>query len=136
MSRENVEIVMRAFAAFERSDFDAILRMCDEDIVIRQPPELPGAPETQHGHAGVLEAFELWPQQWDDYGIEILDLRDVGDHVVAHTRQWGTGKGSGIKLELPITFVFTIRNGKAVEWRLFAREDEALEAVGLRERDS
>ncbi len=133
MSRENVEIVERAFAAFERSDFDAILRMCDEEIVIRQPPELLDAPETQHGHAGVLEAFELWPQQWDDFGIEILYLRDVGDHVVAHTRQWGRGKGSGIKLELPFTFVFTIRDGKAVEWRLFMREDEALQAVGLAE---
>ena len=133
MSQENVELVRRAFEAFERSDFDAILRMCDEDIVIRQPPELPGAPETQHGHAGVLEAFELWPQQWDDYGIEILYLRDVGDDVVAHTRQWGRGKGSGIKLELPFTFVFTIHDRKIVEWRLFMREDDALKAAGLSE---
>jgi len=133
MSRENVELVNRAFEAFERSDFDAILRMCDEGIVIRQPPEIPGAPETQHGHTGVLEAFEFWPQQWDNYGVEILYLRDVGDHVVAHTRQWGVGKGSGIKLEMPFTNVFTIGRGKIVEWQLFVREEEALEAVGLRE---
>ena len=133
MSRENVELVKRAFEAFERSDFDAILRVCDEGIVIRQPPELPDAPETQHGHPGVLEAFELWPQQWDDYGVEILYLREVDDHVVAHTRQWGRGKGSGIKLELPFTFVFTIGSGKIVEWQLFMREEEALAAAGLSE---
>ena len=133
MSRENVELVKRAFENFERNDFDAILRRCDEGIVIKQPPELPGAPEAQHGHTGVLEAFELWPQQWDDFGIEILYLRDVGDHVVAHTRQWGQGKASGIKLELPLTFVFTIGSGKLVEWQLFMREEDALEAVGLRE---
>jgi ketosteroid isomerase-like protein len=130
MSQDSVDLVRRAFEAFERSDFDAILDMCDEGIVIRQPRELPGAPETQHGHSGVLEAFELWPQQWDDYGIEILYLRDVDDHVVAHTRQWGRGKSSGIKLELPLTFVFTIRSGKIVEWQLFLREEDAIEAVG------
>jgi ketosteroid isomerase-like protein len=133
MSQENVEIVKRAFEAFERGDFDAILRACDEDIVITQPPELPGAPPTQHGHSGVLEAFELWPRQWDDYGIEILQIRDVADRVVVHTRQWGRGKGSGIKLEAPFTFVFTIRSGKIAEWRLFMREEDALEAAGLRE---
>ena len=131
MSRENLEIVTRAFEAFERGDFDAILRDCDEDIVVRQPDLL--GQLTQHGHAGVLEAFELWPNQWDDYGQEILYTREVGDHVVVHTRQWGRGKASGINLEMPVTHVFTIRNEKATEWQLFLREDEALKAAGLRE---
>ncbi len=34
MSRENVELVRNAFAAFERGDIDGVLRLCDEDIVI------------------------------------------------------------------------------------------------------
>jgi hypothetical protein len=32
-----------------------------------------------------------------------------------------------------VTFVFTLKAGSLVRWRMFADEDEALEAVGLRQ---
>jgi ketosteroid isomerase-like protein len=41
MSRENVEIVREAFEASSRDDMEGVLRLCDESIVITQPPELP-----------------------------------------------------------------------------------------------
>jgi ketosteroid isomerase-like protein len=34
---------------------------------------------------------------------------------------------------MEFTFAFTVRDGKITEWRIFARQDQALEAVGLRE---
>src|SRR5215212_7661492 len=71
MSQENVEIIRNAFDAFSRGDIEAVLAVCDENIVVRQPRELPGVAPEQHGHAGVLEAFAIWPEQWDDYYIEI-----------------------------------------------------------------
>jgi ketosteroid isomerase-like protein len=52
MSQENVEIVRNAFAAFDRGDIEGVLQLCDEDIVITQPPELPGVSREQHGTAG------------------------------------------------------------------------------------
>ena len=70
MSQENVEIVQSAFAASVRGDMDAVLQHCAEDIVITQPPELPGVSPRQHGHPGVLEAFAIWPEQWDEYRVE------------------------------------------------------------------
>jgi ketosteroid isomerase-like protein len=133
MSQENVHVVERAFEAFDGGDFDAVLALCDEDIVIRQPRELPGAPPILHGHAGVLESFELWPEQWDDFRLETLDMRDLGSHVLVNAQTFGRGKQSGIEVEARFTFVFTLRNGKLWEWQLFLREEEALEAVGLRE---
>ena len=126
-------MVERAFEAFDGGDFDAVLALCDEDIVIRQPRELPGAPPILHGHAGVLESFELWPEQWDDFRLETLDMRDLGSHVLVNAQTFGRGKQSGIEVEARFTFVFTLRNGKLWEWQLFLREEEALEAVGLRE---
>jgi ketosteroid isomerase-like protein len=62
MSQENVEIVEAAFAAFEQGDMQGILRLCDENIVITQSAELPGVSRHQYGHAGVLEAFAIWPR--------------------------------------------------------------------------
>jgi ketosteroid isomerase-like protein len=133
MSQENVEVVREAFDAFSRDDIEGVLRLCDENIVITQPPELPGASPQQRGHSGVLEAFQIWPEQWDDYRIEILRMADCGDRVLVTTRQAGRGKQSGIQVEMEIMFVFTIRNQKIVEMQIFMQEDQALEAAGLRE---
>ena len=95
MSQENVEIVRDAFDAFTRGDTEGVLRRCDENIVITQPPELPGSSPQQHGHSGVLEAFAIWPEQWDNYRIEIVRIvADPGDHVVVTARTGGRGKQS------------------------------------------
>jgi uncharacterized protein len=133
MSRENVEIVRNAFDAFTRGDIEAVLRLCDENIVITQPEELPGVSPQQRGHSGLLEAFSIWPEQWDDYRIEILRIADPGDYVVVTTHQGGRGKQSGVDVEMDFTFVFTVRNEKIVEMQIFMREDQALQAAGLRE---
>ena len=95
-----VEIVRSAFAAFDRGDIEGVLRLADEDIVITQPPELPGVSPEQHGHR-------------------------------ARTR--GRGNQSGVEVAMEFSFVFTVRDAKISEWRLFVQEDQALEAAGLSE---
>ena len=133
MSQENVEVVRAAFDAFSRDDIQAVFRLCDEDIVVTQPPELPGASPQQRGHSGVLEAFSIWPEQWDEYHIEILRIADRGDYVVVTARTGGRGKQSGVEVEMDFSFVFSVRDGKIVELKIFMREDQALAAAGLRE---
>jgi len=133
MSQENVEIVQSAFEAWDRGDREAILEVCDEDIVVVQAAELPGVPALQTGHSGVLEAFELWPGYWDDFRIEILRTFDLGQHVVVTTDQSGRSKDSGIEVTAQFSFLFTLSDGKITEWRIFLRESEALEAVRLPE---
>jgi ketosteroid isomerase-like protein len=133
MSQESVEVVRAAFAAFDRGDIDAVLRLCDEDIEITQPAELPGVSPRQHGHAGVLQALAIWPEQWDDYRVELLDLEDLGDHVLVATRSSGRGKESGAPVAMDFTFLFSVCAGKIAEWQLFMRKADALEAAGLRE---
>jgi ketosteroid isomerase-like protein len=133
MSQQNVEIVQSAFEAWDRGDTEAILEVCDEGIVVIQAPELPGVPPQQHGHAGVLEAFALWPGYWDDFRIEILRTVDLGEHVVVTTAQSGRSKDSGIEVTAQFTFLFRLDDGKITEWRIFVRESEALEAARLPE---
>ncbi|MDQ6915004.1 MAG: nuclear transport factor 2 family protein [Actinomycetota bacterium] len=129
MSQENVEVVQAAFRAYERGDMEGVLRLCDENIEITQPAELPGVSRRQHGHAGVLEAFAIWPEQWDDFRVEILRAVDMGDQVLVTTLQGGRGKESGVPVETRFSFLFSVRTGKIAEWRLFMREEDALEAT-------
>jgi ketosteroid isomerase-like protein len=131
MSGENVEIVRNAFDAFMRDDIEAVLPLCDEDILITQPQELPGVSQQQRGHDGVLESFRIWPEQWDDYRIEILRMAELGDYIVVTSRTHGRGKMSGVEVEMDLSFVFSVRDEKIIEMRIFMREDQALEATGL-----
>jgi hypothetical protein len=68
---------------------------------------------TQRG----AEAFRIWPEQWDDFQIEILRTADLGDDVLVTTRTRRRGKQSGVEVEMRISFVFTVRNQKIVEMR-------------------
>jgi ketosteroid isomerase-like protein len=133
MSQTNVELVQAAFRAFRKRDFEGVLRLCDENIEITQPAELPGVSPRQRGHAGVLEAFAIWPEQWDDYRIDILRIADMNNKVIVTTKQGGRGKGSGVQVETKFSFLFSVRAGKITEWRIFMREKDALDAVGLAE---
>jgi ketosteroid isomerase-like protein len=126
-----VEIVQAAFLAFDKGDIDGVQRFFDENVEITQADEFVGASRQQYGHAGVLEALAIWPEQWDDYRIEILRLDDMGDRVLAVTSNRGRGKQSGVEVESPFTFLFTLRAGKITEWRFFMHERQALNAAGL-----
>ena len=101
---KNVEIVRNAFDSFARDDIQGVLRLCSEDIVVAQPRELPGVSPRQRGHSGVLEAFSIWPEQWDDYQIEILRIAGAGDYVVVTARTGGRGKQSGVGVEMDFSF--------------------------------
>lgn len=127
MSQENVDLVLPAFGAFTRGDIEAVLRMCDDDITVKQAQELRGAPSQRHGREEVLETLAHWgPQQWDDYRIEVRGvIADPGDHVVVGVRERGCGKQSGR------TYVVTVRDNAVIELRAFLQEAQALEAAGL-----
>src|SRR5689334_2262957 len=128
MSKDNVEIVQEAIAAFERGDIEGVLRHCDDDILVKQARELPGVSPEHRGHSGVLNALAEWPEQWDDYRIENLRIAPAPeDKVLVTQRTWGRGKQSGVEVEMDFNFVFTIRAGKISEWQLFLQEDRALE---------
>jgi ketosteroid isomerase-like protein len=134
MSQRNLDVVQAAFDAFIRSDTDAVLRLCAEDIVITQPPELPGVSPRQYGHSGVLEAFAIWPEQWDEYRIDPPRVvADSGDYVVVSARTRGRGKQSGVEVDMDFSFLFTVRDGKITKWQIFVSENQALQAAGLSE---
>ena len=126
-----MEIVRAAIGAFVRRDYEGVLSLCDEDIEITQAVGFAGIPDKLHGHAGVLEAFDLWAEQWDDYQTEILRVADLGDYVMVAQMVRGRGKCSGVQVEMPLPLLFSVRTGKISEWHMFASEKEALKAVGL-----
>jgi ketosteroid isomerase-like protein len=129
MSRLNLEAVQAAFDAYHRGDMQRVAELADPDLVVTQSAELPDA-ETFEGRRGFIEAIDALAEGWDDFRVERLRTRDLGDHVLTTVRQRARGRRSGIEVEGLLTFLFTLKAGRIVRWQMFSEEARALEAVG------
>jgi ketosteroid isomerase-like protein len=127
---ENLQLLQAVFDAYFRGDEPALLALAAPNIVITQLPDQIDAGE-YHGHEGFRQVMADWIGSWEDWSVEILGVREVGDLVLATALQRGRGKGSGALVESEATFVFTVRDGLIARWQMFSSEEQALAALGL-----
>jgi ketosteroid isomerase-like protein len=131
MSRENVELVLRAYDAFNRRDWDAFVALMDDNVeIMTRIAPIEGG---RHGHDGMRSWWETMLAAFPDYDIEVVDVRDLGDVTLASLRALGHGAGSDVPFEDLLWHTGRWRRGKCVWWAAFLSEAEALEAVGPRE---
>lgn len=133
MSQESVEIVRRGYEAFNRGDIDAVVGLLAPDFEYVASGLVPGVGGVYRGAGGLRGFAETFFAEFDEPRIEIHELIDAGDQVVASTTMRGHGKQSGAETSWSVCQVWTVRDGHAVRGQGFPSRDEALEAVGLRE---
>jgi uncharacterized protein len=133
MSRENVEVVRRAFGAAADGDMGAWFQTADPEIRVYPRSEEPDAAQEYRGLEGLMEYLTNWYSQWDDYDFEPIEFVDAGEHVLVVNRERGRVERTGVEIEEDFNHSFVVRNGKIAEWHMYNTHAEALEAVGLRE---
>ena len=131
MSQENVELTRRGYEHFNRTG-EPDYSVLDPGIVCHDFPDLPDT-GVYNGHQGFLTLIANAVEGFDEFRIEPEEFIEAGDRVVVLVRTVGRGKLSGAEVDAQVAHVWTVRNGKAVELRLYGNRDEALEAAGLRE---
>ena len=129
MSQENVELVRRSLWAFE-NDGEAFRETLHSEIEWR-PFEDGHTPS--FGPEGGMRIRNAWLDAWDEHRIDIEDVIDAGDDVVASLHMAARGKGSGVEVDVRLYLQFKVRDGKVVY--VYEHEDKAraLESVGVRE---
>ncbi len=127
-----MQVVRAWHDAFSRGDTPAMLELTDPNVAFTPIPDAPDV-QSFHGHEGLLQGIAQTTDIWDDFSIELREMRDFDDHVLASLRWWGRGPSSGIEMEVDIYALATFREGKIVRLLLFASEQQALEAAGLSE---
>ena len=133
MSRENVEIVRRGYAAYNRGDIDAAVTDFAPDCEYTPTGALPGGGGVYRGPEG-YKAFIGWLRaEFEDARLVVTDVTDAGDRVLASITVQGRGRQSGAAASWDLWQVWTIRDGKVVRGQAFANEADALEAAGLSE---
>ncbi len=136
MSQENVELVRQSFEAFNRGGVEAVISgglWSPEVVWDVSPSGVPGL-GVYRGYDEVRSFFEDdWFQAFpfEEWEIEVDELIDNGDQVVAMSRQRGRGKTSGVGAELELAQITTLRDGEIVRVDTYLDRKKALEAAGL-----
>jgi ketosteroid isomerase-like protein len=129
MSQENVELVQRWFDTFA-DDPDAFRDTLHPEIEWF-PFEENHTPS--HGVEGGMRIRNQWMGSWDEMRVDVEDVVDEGENVVASVHVTARGKASGVEVDVRLHLHFKVRDEKIVY--VFEHEDKAaaLEAVGLSE---
>jgi len=95
-----------------------------------------GWPEKQQypGYEGMTEFLSEWIGAWEDWELELRDVIDAGDEVVAICKQHGRSKASGLEVDMTFAQVWTVRDGKMAYQRMYADVGEALASAGAERR--
>ena len=131
MSREDVRIAQNAVAAFNRRDVASLVEMITDDF---EWVTWTGTVEatTYHGAEGLTSYFRD-ADVWELLNLEVREFRALGDEVLVVGTFHARGGGSGVEIHAPYYSAFFTSGGKLARVLSFQTEDEALEAVGLRE---
>jgi ketosteroid isomerase-like protein len=132
MSQENVEIVEALFRAWNNGDRDGWLAASAHSEVewssaIQRQVE--GAENVYRGRAELGRFWDEWHALWRLH-VEVSEVRDLGDSVLAIAILRTTGKGSGVEVERPFAYVAQFEDGLLRSVRAYLSLEEALETVG------
>ena len=133
MSRENVEIVRRYLAAYDSGGLDVVAEFWHPDIEWRAVEGYIDDVGVIRGPDGMRQYYGQWEEPFDAIRIEIEELIETGDQVVAVVRSVGRMKDSDAEIDIRYAVVISVRDGKIARGREYSTRQEALEAVGLSE---
>ena len=131
MSEENVEFVRAYIDEINRGRnwTAAGARFMSDDIEIdwsRSPAPYRGIYKGREGALRFAEEIEVW----EEARIEPEDFIDAGDDVLVPHVVRLRGR-DGLEVKVRATYVYTMRDGLCVRWRVYQAHAEALEAAGL-----
>lgn len=133
MSRENVEILQKALAAWNQHDSDLWLSYAAPEIEWK--PAGPAAVEAAvyRGRDEVASGIAAVWETWGVFNFHDGEWRDLGDSVLWLGRVQMRGTASGVELDQEFAVLGVMRGGKLIQVHTFVTRREALDAVGLAE---
>ena len=134
MSSANAEAVRNSVDAWNRGDVDGWLEGAHPDIewTSEVAQAIEGAQRVYRGPEEMRLYWDEWHAVWE-VTIEVSELRERGDTVVALARIRARGGASGVKLDRPIAYAFEFEDGLARRARSYFDIEQALEAAGMTE---
>jgi ketosteroid isomerase-like protein len=132
VSQENVEIMEAALAAFNRRDGDAFGVLLDREAeIIPARAALDGT--IFRGVDAAKRYCAVADATWEHLRWDVEEVRDADDWVLALGCIRGTGRESGVAIDVRGGWVARFRAGRMTHFQTHSDRHEALKAVGLEE---
>jgi ketosteroid isomerase-like protein len=133
VSRPNVEIVRRAYEAFNRGELDSTLAAGATTFEYVATGVIPGAEGIYRGREEYRAFLERWWGEFEDPKVDVHELIDAGDRVLASVTFRGRGKLSGVEASWSLWQLWTVQGRQITRGRGFTSKAEALEAARMHE---
>jgi ketosteroid isomerase-like protein len=144
MSRENVEVVRRFYEVVNQAldaytpDLGSVENIPGvQEVLDRLDPDAEWdwlfTPDVLRGRDEWLRAANDWLEAVEKWHLQVDDVIDAEDRVVAVLRVLAQGRGSGAPVAQPAFAVITLRDSRILRIKDYTERTEALEAVGLGE---
>jgi ketosteroid isomerase-like protein len=121
---ERLDIARRGIEAYNSGHFEAVVELLDEEIEAVVPDGMANA-GTYYGHQGFRRMTKDWEEAWEEFRVDIEDLIEEGDAVIAPVMQHARGRGSGVETHMHAVHLMRFRRGLMYRWRLCETLDEA-----------
>jgi ketosteroid isomerase-like protein len=128
MSRENIEVVKSAIAAYNRRDFDAIREVSQPDVQLDWSASRGLEAGIYRGQDETIRFYEEFLGTFEEVDVEPEHFIESGDSVIVPNTTRVHGR-DGIETVARSAFVFEVRDGLIARVRLYQETEEALETV-------
>src|SRR5436309_7840545 len=140
MSQANAEVVRALFEAWSAGEeLDAYFSRFHPQLVYHPRADEPD-PSPHVGRDVYERLVRGFVDSFSEVTVEVLEVIDAGDHVIAstvlHVVLRGQGSASGAGVSDTYVFVYKVRDGLVVEGWEYRTKQEALEAAGLSAQDA
>ncbi len=124
----NLELVRSAIDAYNRRDVGALCELMTPDVNLR-PPVFVLTVRAYRGHAGIEEWLRDVDESFSTAQIHPLEMRDLGDRVLALTEFEVEGAESRLAFGSELGLVCEVADGRISTWFGFFNHAEAIAAA-------
>ncbi len=132
MSQENVDLVRGIYDAFAAGDVPAVLAAMSPDMIWNEAENFPLADRNPYvGHDAIVQGvFVRLAEQWDGFAVEVDEVLDAGDTVVALGHYVGSHRATGKAIRAQLAHVWRIEGNKATRFQQYTDTLQVARATG------
>jgi len=131
MLSQNVDLLRKAYDAYNREGIGGVLEFLDREVEWRNPPESPNA-DVFSGHEGVREWQRMVDGAFKRMRFEPERIDELPDgQVLAVVRFRFRAPTDEVDLEVPIAHLVRWRDGKVTAFSMYTSESAARDAARL-----
>lgn len=127
----NLDVVNGIYEAFARGDVPAVLASFDPEIEWNEAENFPYADGNPYrGPEAVLEGvFARLGDEWDGFAVNVDEIHDAGDTIIARGRYRGTFKETGRGINAQFAHVWWLQDGKVTRFQQHADTAQVQQAM-------